>query len=69
MKTREITSLLKAFTSIYKYLKGNNLKPKLYVMDNEMSIIIEKYIINKNNTKLQFVEPQSHRVNAAERAV
>ena len=29
MKTREITSLLKAFTSIYEYLKGKKLKPKL----------------------------------------
>ena len=38
-------------------------------MDNETSSIIENYIIKQNDTKLQFVEPQSHQVNAAERAV
>ena len=37
-------------------------------MDNECSKDIQK-IVEANNTKIQFVEPHQHRVNAAERAI
>ena len=41
IKTCETSSLLQAFMSVYEYLKGKHLKPKLHVMDNETSTIIE----------------------------
>ena len=69
MKTCETTSHLKAFKDIYKYLTQQNFKPKLHVMDNKCSKTIEDYIIKENNTRIQFVEPQEHHVNAAECAV
>ena len=68
MKNREKGSAIEAFKSIYNYLTERNFKPKLHVMDNEISKDIENYIIDQQ-TKNQFIEPHQHRVNAAERAI
>ena len=68
MKTREAKSFLQAFTSIYEYLISQSKKPKLHVLDNECSKNIVEFL-NKQATKIQFVEPHQHRVNASERAV
>ena len=68
MKNREKGSVIEAFKSIYNYLSERNFKPKLHVMDNEISKDIEQYITDQK-TKIQFVEPHQHRVNAAERAI
>ena len=68
MKNREKGSVIEAFKSIYNYLFERNFKPKLHVMDNEISKDIEQYITDQK-TKIQFVEPHQHRVNAAERAI
>ena len=65
MKSRTNTSIQSAFTDVYDYLKQRNLTPKLHVMDNECSKDIQRFV-KANNTKIQFVKPHQHRVNAAE---
>ena len=65
MKNRTTESMLEAFQSVYDYLIKKNFKPKLHVMDNECSKVINTFIENENNVTLQFVEPHEHRVNAA----
>ena len=68
MKTRETTSFLQEFTDVYEYLILKNKKPQLHVLDNECSKTILKFL-KEQRTKIQFVEPHQHRVNASERAV
>jgi len=53
---------------IYGYLTQRNFKPSLHVMDNECSKLVKDFV-KAQNTKIQFVEPDIHRVNAAERAI
>ena len=47
MKNREKGSVIEAFKSIYNYLSERNFKPKLHVMDNEISKDIEQYITDQ----------------------
>jgi hypothetical protein len=49
-------------------LAAKGFKPKLNVMDNQATKYIKK-ILNKNECKLQLIEPHNHRVNAAECAI
>ena len=53
---------------MYEYLKARNYKPKLNIMDNEASTAMKRYIKNAN-VNYQLVEPNNHRVNAAECAI
>ena len=61
-------SLVAAFKEIYEYLSDKGFKPKLNVMDNQCSKAVQKYI-QSQNTDIQLVNPDDHRVNAAERAI
>jgi len=61
-------SLMEAFRDIYEYLTERGFKPKLNVMDNQCSKAIEKYIRSTKAT-IQLVNPDDHRVNAAECAI
>ena len=38
-------------------------------MDKECSMVVKKFTKQQMNTKIQFVEANNHRVNAAERAI
>ena len=51
-----------------KYLESVGQNPTLNVTDNEASKAVQKYIKSKN-VDWQLVEPDNHRVNAAERAI
>jgi hypothetical protein len=61
-------TILKAFDNVFQELKMKGLKPTFNVTDNQAAQAIKTYL-NKENTKWQFVEPNNHRVNAAERAI
>ena len=69
MKSREAVDQEVVFKEIYTYLQAKGFAPELHVMDNESSSIIKNYVKNEQKVKLQFVEPNMHRVNAAERAI
>ena len=47
MKSRESTSMVEAFQSVYEYLKKCGHKPKLNVIDNECSKAVKEYLQKK----------------------
>jgi hypothetical protein len=67
---RDLTdaSMLEAFQDVYQYLTNKGFKPKLNVMDNQCSKCIQNFI-KSTNADIQLVNPDDHRVNAAERAI
>ncbi|KAL7480670.1 hypothetical protein ACHAW6_006341, partial [Cyclotella cf. meneghiniana] len=68
IKDQTDKSLIGAFRDVYEYLTDRGFKPKLNVMDNQCSKAVEKYIRSTKAT-IQLVNPDDHRVNAAERAI
>ena len=60
--------MIEAFKSVYDLLTTCGLKPRLNVMDNECSKAIKTFILS-TGAAIQLVEPDNHRVNAAERAI
>jgi hypothetical protein len=65
---RESTTIVNAFDDVFTYLENKGFKPRFNVMDNEASNAITEYLQGKD-IKWQFVPPNEHRVNAAERAI
>ena len=68
LKDQTDKSLLEAFEDVYEYLTTRGFKPRLNVMDNQCSKTIQKFI-DSSKAKIQLVNPDDHRVNAAERAI
>ena len=68
MKTRSDACMVGAYQEIYEYLESVGHKPSLNVTDNEASKAVQNYIKSKD-VDWQLVEPDNHRVNAAERAI
>jgi hypothetical protein len=65
---REATTIAKAFQDVFSYLETKGFKPKFNVLDNEASSAITNFL-RSQDIKYQFVPPNEHRVNAAERAI
>jgi hypothetical protein len=61
-------SIFEAYKKQFENLVAKGFKPKLNVMDNQATKHIKKFL-NKNECKVQLVEPHNHRVNVAERAI
>ena len=61
-------SLQEAFEDVYFYLASKGFKPKFNIMDYQCSRRIQKYITSQG-TDIQLVNPDDHRINAAERAI
>jgi hypothetical protein len=61
-------SILDAYKKNFEYLESNGYYPKLHVMDNQATIVINAYL-NPQHVELQLVEPYNHCANAAERAI
>ena len=68
MKSREDTSMVEAFTSIYSELEEAGHKPKIHILDNKWSRAVQNFLIKKG-TERQKLEAHNHNVNAAEPAV
>jgi hypothetical protein len=60
--------MVEAFQDIYKYFTERGFKPKLNVMDNQCSKAVLSFI-KSTGADIQLVNPDDHRVNAAERAM
>jgi hypothetical protein len=60
--------MIKLYKEVYEYLESKGFKPRFNVSDNKCSKTIKRYIREQNAT-IQLVEPDNHRVNAAERAI
>eukprot|EP00804_Cyclotella_cryptica_P022237 CCRYP_017934-RA/>CCRYP_017934-RA protein AED:0.24 eAED:0.19 QI:0/0/0/1/1/1/2/0/738 len=68
LKDQTDKSLTAAFKDVYEYLTERGFQPKLNVMDNQCSKAVEKYI-KSTKADIQLVNPDDHRVNAAERTI
>ena len=68
MKSREDASMVEAFTSIYADLEAVGHKPKLHVLDNECSCVVQKFLKIKDTAR-QNMEAHHHNANVAETAV
>eukprot|EP00804_Cyclotella_cryptica_P002616 CCRYP_010443-RA/>CCRYP_010443-RA protein AED:0.32 eAED:0.22 QI:0/-1/0/1/-1/1/1/0/664 len=61
-------TILTAFGEVVQQLKDKGFKPAFNVTDNQAATPIKNYLSREGAT-WQFVEPNNHRVNAAERAI
>eukprot|EP00956_Cyclotella_meneghiniana_P043791 scaffold287739_cov149-Cyclotella_meneghiniana.AAC.1 len=61
-------TIIAAFDEVFQQLKTKGFKPAFNVTDNQAATPIKAYL-TKEETEWQFVEPNNHRVNAAERAI
>eukprot|EP00804_Cyclotella_cryptica_P024369 CCRYP_020067-RA/>CCRYP_020067-RA protein AED:0.42 eAED:0.30 QI:0/0/0/1/0/0/2/0/521 len=68
LKDQTDASLLTAFQDVYAYLTKRGFRPRLNVMDNQCSKAIQQFI-ESSNAQIQLVNPDDHRVNAAEWAI
>ena len=48
MATRYDATMIDTFKDIYEYLKVRNLAPKLHILDNECSKLVQKYVKYEN---------------------
>jgi hypothetical protein len=68
IKNRTSAELLRAFQAMEKKLTARGLRPKLMILDNEASQLINTYL-HEQNINFQLVPPYIHRRNAAERVI
>lgn len=68
IKDTKSETIVEAFEEVFTYLKDRGFTPKMNVTDNQAARHIKSFLTGKN-CKWQFVEPNNHRVNAAERAI
>ena len=62
------SEILEAFKQVHRMLTTKGYKPVFNVTDNQAAAPIKAFMESQNGT-VQFVEPNNHRVNAAERAI
>jgi len=62
------SEILEAFKQVHQMLTKKGYKPIFNVMDNQAAAPIKAFMESQNGT-VQFVEPNNHHVNAAERAI
>ena len=60
--------IITAYREVFQTLIDKGFKPTFSITDNQASAPIRAYL-QEQNCRLQFVEPNNHRVNAAERAI
>ena len=60
--------IIAAFTKLFNDLTAKGFAPTFNVTDNQAAAAIKTFVTSRNCV-IQFVEPNNHRVNAAERAI
>ena len=68
LKNRSDEEKLKVYEDFYEFLQAQNYSPKIYILDNGSSKALEQ-IFTKNKYNYQLVEPENHRINAAEKEI
>ena len=69
IKDRSSTHIEQAYKKISNILQTVGIKPSLHILDNEASASYSKLIQKYGDAKIQFVPPNVHRRNIAERAI
>jgi hypothetical protein len=68
IKNRTAPELKRAYAKIVTLLKSRGLTPKMQILDNEASKLLQEYI-KSQGVEFQLAPPHVHRRNAAERAI
>ena len=68
IQSRQAAHIKKAYNKIITFLASRGAKPKVFILDNEVSGEL-KLAIQSHNITYQLVPPHMHRRNAAERAI
>ena len=66
--SRSAHQMVQAYDKIQSLLISRGIIPYIHIMDNETSTVMKDYL-TKKGIQYQFVPPQQHRANAAERAI
>jgi hypothetical protein len=69
MKSREGAELVRAYRATYVFFSRLTDKPNLQMLDNETSAALNEYLRNDAKVTIEFVPPNCHRRNRAERAI
>ena len=68
LKSRNQQELVRAYSTLHKYLTDRGLKPRLQKLDNECPEALKQFMRAKD-VEYQLVPPYDHRQNSAERAI
>ena len=70
MKSRTQGAYTAEFTALYSFYKSKRKHPKYQCLDNEVSTSVNKLFADPEiDVEVQFVPPNQHRANIAERAI
>ena len=69
MTDRSSPSLIKAYRATYEYFKNSRQKPNFQRLDNETCAGLESFFKHEAKVEFQYLPPDNHRANKAERAI
>ena len=69
MASRKGTEYVKAYTAMFAHFRKLGIQPKAQRLDNETSAALTNYLTNEQNVSIEYVPPDNHRTNKAERAI
>ena len=69
MPDRSSPSLVAAYRATYEFFKYSRQKPKFQRLDNETSADLESFFKNEAKVVFQYLPPDNHRANKAERHI
>ena len=69
LKSRQAADLTAAYRSTYNFFSELGHRPQFQVLDNEDSGLLQKFLKNEVNVSIEYVPPNTHRRNRAERAI
>ena len=68
MKSKNDSEMSRVFKTVYEKLEKRGIKPKLHIMDNEVSRTVMSWL-EQNRVDAQKVSPHNHRANTVERMI
>jgi len=69
MQNRKASEYIRAYGRALDFFKRHDIKPSLLRMDNEISNALEAYLVDTRQVPIQYVAPNNHRQNKAERVI
>jgi hypothetical protein len=69
MHSRKTSEHIRAYGRALDFFKRYDIKPSLLRMDNEISNALEAYLVDTRQVPIQYVAPNNHRQNKAERII
>jgi hypothetical protein len=69
MQNRKASEYIRVYGRALDFFKRHDIKPTLLRMDNEISNALEAYLVDTRQIPIQYVAPNNHRQNKAERVI